>query len=848
MQLQSHMIVAIMRIERYYSSVREEVSRLSDDALALLDRQEFVGFFKACGPNYIRGIRRAQEVTTLFSFQSRSLKLAQDYAADLMSDAGGGLTKRAGDDEGHQSKIRSKSKYTSLNGSLNIIVKGYGLGLSYQEGSQTFVASTIEEFNEIMKFSFRVMTQQKDGHQIGMVYGMEVSPWVDNIVFQVASRMHDETIEIPLPRSLIPRAFLVNKTDSVTAFANSDSTRLLFRCKDLSYRVDKYGYCCEEDSLYDYSSREYNPDDPRNRICKPLRTLDQSIVKYNMASNGEFVCRLDRIVRYKLNQLFELERCISAARGFPEKYDYHILKSQHLIEYDDSVEKDFTLKELLAAIDPLNDFTLVSHLGKEIDEFTDMFYRPCLAALFGTNIGEDSDTDPSYFAAYPWHTHDECMKLSCFANNMRWDRQNGGCVPGILTGSSTAAYNDNEDSKCTYADQGGSTQECKFRQSDLQSYQKAVTGLWTKTLGTLQLDYIMTHFCLPSFTGEIVDFETRVEIGARFGEEVTDYPSMAPSTVPSMAPAPIPTQQILDTVMFQSVEQVSYCMNYAADSRPILVTTCAQEETYQQWYQDELGRIHTQWNLYCLDIGEGATAGARPYMTTCNDSNSQKWIFDSASTSSSATTGRIQNRLHDDLYLGIVDGCNGVTFNARIEAQNYSDSSTTTPSCNDQQMWELTTSIPRGTTTTEQELVGIFTLENLHNDVRLCLDDGGGIPLIVWSCHTPTPEKWQQWSQDQLGRIYTLQDVNKCIDIGTGTVVAGSEAFTSTCNNSQSQQWVIDQEGRIKNKLHNLYLGVKGSCDNSTPLTAVGTGLEAQAYQDVPCNKMQQWFAISYTE
>lgn len=64
-------IVATMRIERYYASVREEVSPLLDEAVLLLERQDYVGFFKACGPNYIRGIRRAQEVTAIFSFQVR---------------------------------------------------------------------------------------------------------------------------------------------------------------------------------------------------------------------------------------------------------------------------------------------------------------------------------------------------------------------------------------------------------------------------------------------------------------------------------------------------------------------------------------------------------------------------------------------------------------------------------------------------------------------------------------------------------------------------------------------------------------------------------------------------------
>ena len=65
-------MVATMNIMRYYHSVREELSAISEDALTLLDQQDYIGFFKSCGPNYIRGLRRAQELTAIFSFKSTS--------------------------------------------------------------------------------------------------------------------------------------------------------------------------------------------------------------------------------------------------------------------------------------------------------------------------------------------------------------------------------------------------------------------------------------------------------------------------------------------------------------------------------------------------------------------------------------------------------------------------------------------------------------------------------------------------------------------------------------------------------------------------------------------------------
>ena len=42
-------IIATMRIERYYSSVREKLSPLSEDTSTHLDRQDYIGFFKSYG-------------------------------------------------------------------------------------------------------------------------------------------------------------------------------------------------------------------------------------------------------------------------------------------------------------------------------------------------------------------------------------------------------------------------------------------------------------------------------------------------------------------------------------------------------------------------------------------------------------------------------------------------------------------------------------------------------------------------------------------------------------------------------------------------------------------------------
>ena len=329
-------INASMRIERYYSSVREEVSPLSNDAIQLINGQDYVGFFKACGPNYVRGIRRAQEVTAFFIFTSTNTERSTEYSRKVQVSSWWWKNSSGGSSSASSTKFNSESK------SMRIVIKGFGLGLS-MDGSETFVAQTLEDYQRVMDFAFHTMTRIPESHQIGMVYGMEIVPWVENTAFQVASNLLDEAIEIPLVRSLIPRAFKKTDHTDFTFDNTSAATRALSKCKEPSFEMDKYGYCCESGSLYDTTNKEYSEDNPSSKVCRPLRMLDPVFIKDNLAANGEFVARLDRSIRYKLNQLSTLERCISAVRAIPERYDYYVLKSQDTVKFDGYIEIAFSV-------------------------------------------------------------------------------------------------------------------------------------------------------------------------------------------------------------------------------------------------------------------------------------------------------------------------------------------------------------------------------------------------------------------------------------------------------------------------------------------------------------------------
>ena len=506
-------ITASMRIERYYSSVREEVSPLSADAITLLNREDYVGFFKACGPTYVRGLRRAQEVTAFFIFTSTNTERSSEYSRQVQISSWR---------HSYSSSSKTKTKFNSESQSMRIVIQGYGLGLS-TEGSETFVAQNLADYNRIMKFAFKTMTVNDDAFHIGMVYGMEIVPWVENTAFQVNSNLADEAIEIPLVLSLIPRAYRITDPTDLDfmdhANPNSDANRNAFTCKEASHEIDKYGYCCEAGSLYDTKEREYTDDDPTDRVCRPLRMLDPALIKDNLATNGEFVARMDRAIRFRMNQLSTLERCISAARAIPERYDYYLLKSQDGVKLDGVVDIEFSVFELKIALDPFNDYAMLKHMAKELDEFLDMFVQPCYGALFGSNVGNSPETDPSFFMAYPWHTHDECTKLSCFGNSMRWDRSNpeGGCIPSMISGSDAPGYDAKNEDNCKKDVETG-VLECKHNGVILAGHHTKTTNIWKEVLPRGRVDFFLDNFCMPDITAEVLPVEVQLELKEKYAK------------------------------------------------------------------------------------------------------------------------------------------------------------------------------------------------------------------------------------------------------------------------------------------------------------------------------------------
>merc|ERR1712238_357171 len=120
------------------------------------------------------------------------------------------------------------------------------------------------------------------------------------------------------------------------------------------------------------------------------------------------------------------------------------------------------------------------------------------------------DVEAKYFMAYGWLTHEACSKLSCLADNMRWNRNGSGCIKSLITGRTAPIYNDN-DIACEKNDEvnpSDGSELCKYDTTDLQLYQTRLNDCWDRDdpNPTSRVPYYMLeHFCMPEITGEKID-------------------------------------------------------------------------------------------------------------------------------------------------------------------------------------------------------------------------------------------------------------------------------------------------------------------------------------------------------
>ena len=474
-----------MRMEGISTSISEINTKLTPDATKLLVDDDYISFFMTCGPKFVSAIHRAQEVTAIFAFDAEDRLTAQQFSAALHKYIHG-FSGKNGEKEFkipmhagvERNGIRDVLK------SLSIEIMGYGLALN-AVGTETLVATSLEEFNRVMKFALNSMGRETEDHkQIGMIDGITVMPWMSFPHFHSAAEIDYADILVRVPRTSLDSA-QIGKDDELY-------------CLNADLIMDGYGRCCESNELItvnDFGATLIKPK------CVSTNFVMPAEINKNMDTNAEFVSQLSKMVRDKVEGLSTLGQCVNTLRSFSKRFDYFFLQSVGA-NYNKDIEMQITVKELRSALDPTGDLSILSIIGKEQDEYFEMFYKPCLSSLYGLHKGIDGSLDPKYFMANVWSNFEECARPNCLHRGMVWDRKNGGkCVEGILARKKALAPVPSEkDPYCAIAvNMTSGKEECKHIPNSkvIKQIDVCRKNLISSERSAYSMTDLIDYFCMP---------------------------------------------------------------------------------------------------------------------------------------------------------------------------------------------------------------------------------------------------------------------------------------------------------------------------------------------------------------
>eukprot|EP00587_Corethron_hystrix_P004022 CAMPEP_0113311372 /NCGR_PEP_ID=MMETSP0010_2-20120614/8637_1 /TAXON_ID=216773 ORGANISM="Corethron hystrix, Strain 308" /NCGR_SAMPLE_ID=MMETSP0010_2 /ASSEMBLY_ACC=CAM_ASM_000155 /LENGTH=420 /DNA_ID=CAMNT_0000167001 /DNA_START=279 /DNA_END=1541 /DNA_ORIENTATION=- /assembly_acc=CAM_ASM_000155 len=177
-------ILSLMIVDKYYISADETHISLAGDTLSLLDSGHFLQFFQACGPTYIRSIRRASEFSGFFSYTDTTLDTTT--TVNYINQLGSSTTSDTSVVEDIDMNERK----------CTIEIHVYGITL---KGNRAFVARTFTQYKTVMETAFDAMMNPA----VGFVKSIEAVPWVANVQFQTAIRM-DTAVTISTQETVHP--------------------------------------------------------------------------------------------------------------------------------------------------------------------------------------------------------------------------------------------------------------------------------------------------------------------------------------------------------------------------------------------------------------------------------------------------------------------------------------------------------------------------------------------------------------------------------------------------------------------------------------------------------------------
>eukprot|EP00587_Corethron_hystrix_P004092 CAMPEP_0113312286 /NCGR_PEP_ID=MMETSP0010_2-20120614/9174_1 /TAXON_ID=216773 ORGANISM="Corethron hystrix, Strain 308" /NCGR_SAMPLE_ID=MMETSP0010_2 /ASSEMBLY_ACC=CAM_ASM_000155 /LENGTH=429 /DNA_ID=CAMNT_0000168075 /DNA_START=304 /DNA_END=1593 /DNA_ORIENTATION=+ /assembly_acc=CAM_ASM_000155 len=168
-------LVGILSVDKYYASFFEGESSLLEEAVTLIQENQYIAFFQSCGPSFIRSIRRSINVVAIFDYESSQRTTNTTDFFKLQENV---MLQPGPDIENEKKKFKDVRE-----SKLRITIRATGMGKAMQ-GSMT--PTNLGDYIDVMKTVYKG-AQHPD---TGLVKGIEVVSFINNPSFQLASNFH----------------------------------------------------------------------------------------------------------------------------------------------------------------------------------------------------------------------------------------------------------------------------------------------------------------------------------------------------------------------------------------------------------------------------------------------------------------------------------------------------------------------------------------------------------------------------------------------------------------------------------------------------------------------------------
>eukprot|EP00587_Corethron_hystrix_P004408 CAMPEP_0113325632 /NCGR_PEP_ID=MMETSP0010_2-20120614/17902_1 /TAXON_ID=216773 ORGANISM="Corethron hystrix, Strain 308" /NCGR_SAMPLE_ID=MMETSP0010_2 /ASSEMBLY_ACC=CAM_ASM_000155 /LENGTH=382 /DNA_ID=CAMNT_0000185531 /DNA_START=487 /DNA_END=1633 /DNA_ORIENTATION=- /assembly_acc=CAM_ASM_000155 len=207
----------------------EAGTTLKDEAKAVLQRGNLMSFFSACGPGYIRSVKKSAELAVIFSWPTLDEQNISGFFGSLMTDIESAVQDNAETDIAEDGLSGDYGallvdKY-SIENWLTIRMTVIGIAPSgYSTGDMT--ALTIRGVLSISKHVFEYMSDDA----AGTTTGVEVVPWTENPDFR------KEMIDLNLNLSPIAEYYMMANAEFICGLDEvarkwADTFEKIMKCK-----------------------------------------------------------------------------------------------------------------------------------------------------------------------------------------------------------------------------------------------------------------------------------------------------------------------------------------------------------------------------------------------------------------------------------------------------------------------------------------------------------------------------------------------------------------------------------------------------------------------------------------